>query len=155
MNVADVALQLDVGISDGAWTLLGPGFFCDLPVGLLVLGGDRVGQPFELAVPNLHDHHLVFVARPVDAEQLDIRPAPNQQVVDEVVYEDDATGLQIRCLEFAYNHDGARWRQRMYGVPLSPGTSLVVVAQATDPHAEALFITADELVFTISPATSD
>jgi len=149
LQPSEIAARFDVGLPDSTWRVLAPGFFTDLPTGLLLLAGERPGEDVELHLPGARDQFLAFqrVLRP--AMEVTFKPAPGQELVSvsELVME----GRIVIYTELVYTLGDVRWRQRFYAAPYDAERTIVVRAQAHEANMETMFDGADLVAGTITP----
>lgn len=148
----EVFAQIDVGISDGAWTAIGYGFAVDLPENVMLLSAaaDEPDRDFELHALGGRDELIAFrrVGGPVN-----VKPAPYQEVSSEYQFdavEPDGENRTIRVTELAYAQDGVRWRQVVMQVPYA-NRFMLVTAQATETRSAHLFEAAKVVAATLGP----
>lgn len=142
-----VFLRADTGLPHVEWSALAAGVMVELPVGVVLVPA-RPGDAdpyFELHAVGARDEFISFLPRSVAAEQVRINPAPYQQLVNQGRVGD------MTFTECAYEHDGQRWRQIFYAVPLDEQETVVVRAQASEPRVELLFQAAQAAAATLVP----
>jgi hypothetical protein len=150
VGLDDVGGRFDTGLSDGPWTVLGVGFFIDLPDKVILLPGKKPRVDYELHLPRTEDHFIGFERYAGPTSRNPPRPGPGQQQVADV----DLTSPErtVRYVEMAYVHEGAPWRQRFHLVPVDADRTMVVRSQATAERAEELFAAADEVAMSLTLA---
>jgi hypothetical protein len=142
-----VFLRVDTGLPHVERSALAAGVMVELPVGVVLVPA-RPGDAdpyFELHAVGARDEFISFLPRSVAAEQVRINPAPYQQLVNQGRVGD------MTFTECAYEHDGQRWRQIFYAVPLDDQETVVVRAQASEPRVELLFQAAQAAASTLVP----
>jgi hypothetical protein len=142
-----VLLKIDTGLPHVEWSGLAAGVVVELPVGVaLVPAAPGDADPFfELHALGARDEFISFLSMQVSADEVVINPAPYQQVVKQGKLDD------MTFTECAYEHDGKQWRQIFYAVPVEEDVSVVVRAQASEPHVELLFQAAQAAASTLVP----
>jgi hypothetical protein len=146
-----VFLKIDTGMPSIEWSALAAGVMVELPVDVLLVPaqpGDA-DPYFELHAPGGTDEFISFMPRSVAADEVVINPAPYQRLVSRGVTPDE-----IPFTECAYEHDGKQWRQIFYAVPLANDETVVVRAQAAEPHVELLFQAAEVAATSLVPLRS-
>ena len=153
---AEVAKQIDVGLGESPWCVLGPGIVHDLPAGVIVVpaapGDEDPMYELHLYAGNQELIRLQRHDRP--AASVTFRPAPYQQLVDQsamTVTETDGSIRKLLYLEVAYEHEGQPWKQLLIAAPLHPTTSVIVTAQARSENAHTLFRIASQVAATMGP----
>ncbi len=153
---ADVAAQIDVGLGESPWCVLGPGIVHDLPAGVIVVPaapGDA-DPMYELHLYAGNQELIKLQRHDRPAESVTFRPAPYQQLVDQsamTVTETDGSIRKLAYLEVAYEHEGQPWKQLLIAVPLHATTSVIVTAQARAENAHTLFRIASQVAATMGP----
>jgi len=151
----DVLERVDVGVGEGPWTALGPGFATDLPAGVVLMSASPGDEDlmFELHALGGRDELIAFEPCPIPADRVNIRPAPYQELVDQGTFDvHSPEGVrQLRIIEFAYEADAREWRQIVIPVPLDEQRTMLVKAQATAPRVPALFAAAQRVAATLGP----
>lgn len=150
VTLDEVGARFDTGLADGPWTVLGPGFFIDLPPGVMLMPGKRPRADYELHLPRTADHFISFLRHAGPHSRNPPRPGPGHELVADVELE--CPGRTVRYVEMAYPHQGEPWRQRFYMVPVGEEKTMVVRAQATAARAAELFAAADEVAATLGLA---
>lgn len=142
-----VFLRVDTGLPHVEWSALAAGVMVELPVGVVLVPArpDDTDPYFELHAIGARDEFISFLPRSVAAEQVRINPAPYQRLVNQGRLGD------MSFTECAYEHDGKRWRQIFYAVPLDEQETVVVRAQASEPRVELLFQAAQAAASTLVP----
>jgi len=143
-----VFLKIDTGMAHVEWSALAGGVMVELPINVVLVPaqpGDA-DPYFELHAPGGRDEFISFMPRPVSADALVINPAPYQRLV-----KTGKTPDQIPFTECAYEYDGKKWRQIFYAVPLPNDETVVVRAQAAEPHVELLFQAAEAAATSLVP----
>ncbi|GEM_PF-5372260 len=155
---ADVATQIDVGLGDSPWCVLGPGIVHDLPAGVIVVpaapGDDDPMYELQLYAGNQEIIRLQRHDRP--AESVKFRPAPYQQLINQsalTVTETDGSTRKLEYLEVAYEHEGHPWKQLLIAAPLHATGSVIVTAQARLENADTLFRIASQVAATMGPSS--
>ncbi|HSD90335.1 MAG TPA: hypothetical protein VLB44_22555 [Kofleriaceae bacterium] len=143
-----VFLKIDTGMAHVEWSALAGGVMVELPINVVLVPaqpGDA-DPYFELHAPGGRDEFISFMPRPVSADELVIHPAPYQRLV-----KTGKTSDEIPYTECAYEYDGKKWRQIFYAVPLPNDETVVVRAQAAEPHVELLFQAAEAAATSLVP----
>ena len=146
-----VFLKIDSGLPAIQWSAVAAGVMVELPVNVVLVPaqpGDA-DPYFELHAPGATDEFISFMPRSVSADEVVINPAPYQRLVSKGVTPDE-----IPYTECAYEHDGKQWRQIFYAVPLANDETVVVRAQAAEPHVELLFQAAEVAATSLVPFRS-
>ena len=146
-----VFLRIDTGLAHVEWSALAAGVMVELPVDVVLVPaqpGDA-DPYFELHAPGGTDEFISFMPRAVSADEVVINPAPYQRLVKRGVTPDE-----IPFTECAYEHGGKQWRQIFYAVPLPNDETVVVRAQAAEPHVELLFQAAEVAATSLVPLRS-
>ncbi len=89
-----------------------------------------------------------------NADSIHIGAAEGQRFVNEdmfVIKGDDGDVWGVRYREFAYEHEGASWRQMRIFVPMGENWTMVVTAQATNDTAELVFAAARTIACSMAP----
>lgn len=148
VELESVFTALETGLPHVEWSALAGGVMVEMPIDVvLVPAAPGDSDPyFELHVPNANDEFIAFLPRPVKADDVVIKPAPYQRLVKTGVTEDE-----IPFTECAYEHAGKSWRQIFYAVPLPNDETVVVRAQASEPHVELLFQAAQVAATSLVP----
>jgi hypothetical protein len=148
VELESVFTSIETGLLGVEWSALAGGMSVDLPVDVeAVPASPGDDDPyFELHVPNGNDEFISFMPRAVKADDVVIKPAPYQRLVKTGITEDE-----IPYTECAYEHDGKQWRQIFYAVPLANDETVVVRAQASEPHADLLFQAAQVAATSLVP----
>lgn len=148
VELESVIAAMETGLPHVEWSALAGGVMVEMPIDVvLVPAAPGDGDPyFELHVPNGNDEFIAFLPRPVKADDVVIKPAPYQRLVKTGVTEDE-----IPFTECAYEHAGKSWRQIFYAVPLPNDETVVVRAQASEPHVELLFQAAQVAATSLVP----
>lgn len=146
-----VFLHIDSKLPHVEWSALTSGVLVALPVGVLLVPAspDDEDPYFELHAIGGRDEFISFLPRQVAASEVEIKPAPYQRLVGRGTTRKD--GRDIAYTECAYEHDGKQWRQIFYAVPVDAEETVVIRAQATEPHVELLFQAAQEAAATLIP----
>jgi hypothetical protein len=146
-----VFLKIDTGLPGIEWSALAAGVMVELPIDVVLVPAQPGDEDpyFELHAPGGTDEFISFKARPVAADEVVIKPAPYQRLVSRGVTPDE-----IPFTECAYEHDGKQWRQIFYAVPLTNDETVVVCAQAAEPHVELLFQAAEVAATSLVPLRS-
>lgn len=147
VDLEAVFVRIDTGLPHVEWSALAAGVMVELPVGVVLVPaqpGDA-DPYFELHAVGARDEFISFLPRSVPAEQVVINPAPYQRLVNQGKVGD------MTFAECAYEHDGMQWRQIFYAVPLDEAETVVVRAQASEPHIAHLFQAAQAAAATLVP----
>ena len=104
---------------------------------------------FELHAIGGSNEFISFMPRQVAASDVVINPAPYQNVVSKGTTSQE--GREIPYTECVYEHDGQQWRQIFFAVPVDNDESVVVRAQASEPHVDVLFQAAQAAAATLIP----
>lgn len=147
VEVEAVLARLETGMPHVEWSAFAAGVMVELPVGVVLVPAspDDADPYFELHAVGARDEFISFLPRSVAADDVVINPAPYQRLVNHGKVGD------MPFTECAYEHDGKRWRQIFYAVPLADEETVVVRAQASEPHAELLFQAAQAAAATLVP----
>lgn len=143
VELESVFASIETGLPHIEWSALAGGMMIELPAEVVAVPSD---PDFELHHPNGGDEFISFMPRPVKADDVVIKPAPYQRLVKTGVTEDE-----IPFTECAYEHAGKSWRQIFYAVPLPNDETVVVRAQASEPHVELLFQAAQVAATSLVP----
>jgi hypothetical protein len=143
VEIESVFTAIETGLPHVEWSALAADMRIELPADVVVVPSD---PDFELHVPDGRDEFISFLPRPVKADDVVIKPAPYQRLVKTGVTDDE-----IPYTECAYEHAGKQWRQIFYAVPLPNDETVVVRAQASEPHAELLFQAAQVAATSLVP----
>jgi hypothetical protein len=152
IELDDVCMRIDTGLPHAEWSALAAGVLVELPVGVVLvpaLPGDD-DPYFELHALGARDEFISFLPHPIAAHDLVVEPAPYQRIVASGTTP-VAQGREIPFTECAYEHAGQQWRQIFYAVAVDAGETVVVRAQATEPHAALLFQAAQAAAATLVP----
>lgn len=141
-DLDEVLLQVDVGLGESPWVIMGPGFAIDHPPGFTVLAAYREdGAAFEVhrgvGAHVAADELMVLEPRGVPADEVVVATPPGS-----VCAPGSSSGEAgpVRTWELTYVHEGEGWVQRFYALPLSADRSVLLRAQsraATWPLMEA------------------
>lgn len=144
-------VQIETGLPHVEWSALAAGVMVALPVGVvLVPASPGDDDPyFELHAIGGRNEFISFMPRQVAASDVVINPAPYQTLVKQGMTEQD--GREIPFTECSYEHDGKKWRQIFYAVPLDSEETVVIRAQASEGHIDALFQAAQSAAATLIP----
>lgn len=143
VELESVFTDIESGLPGLEWSALAGGMMIELPADVVLVPSD---DDFELHAPNGNDEFIAFLPRAVKADDVVIKPAPYQRLVKTGVTEDE-----IPFTECAYEHAGKSWRQIFYAVPLPNDETVVVRAQASEPHVELLFQAAQVAATSLVP----
>jgi hypothetical protein len=143
VEIESVFAAIETGLPHVEWSALADDMMIELPSDVVVVPSD---PDFELHVPNGNDEFISFMPRPVKADDVVIKPAPYQRLVKTGVTDDE-----IPFTETAYEHAGKQWRQIFYAVPLPNDETVVVRAQASEPHVALLFQAAQVAATSLVP----
>jgi len=143
-----VFLQIDTGLPGTEWSALAAGVMVELPKNVVLVPAQPGDEDpyFELHAPGGSDEFISFLPRPVNADEVVINPAPYQRLVNRGVTSDE-----IPFTECAYEYDGKQWRQIFFAVPLANDETVIVRAQAAEPHVDLLFQAAEAAATSLVP----
>lgn len=158
-KVEDAILRIDRGLSDHPWQLVvpRPGFFIDLPVGVVVYSGtddDPLPElhlrPADLRGPRvLQDVFIQFVVIHKDASEVRVTGKHDiEEFTIDFATEDGETS--VRAWEYGYELDGMRWRKRHYALSLLPGVTVGMAGQAPESERQRMFALCDEVAASFS-----
>lgn len=142
-----VFLKIDTGLPHVEWSAIATGMMCELPVGVVLVPahpGDA-DPLFELHALEGRNEFISFLPQQVPADQIVINPAPYQRLVNRGMVGD------MPFTECAYEREGKKWRQIFYAVPIDERETVVIRAQASEPHIEHLFSAAQSAAQTLVP----
>jgi hypothetical protein len=142
-----VFIKVETGLPHVEWSALAAGVMVEMPIGVVLVPAQPGDSDpyFELHAVGARDEFISFLPRSVAAEAVVINPAPYQRLVNQGKVGD------MPFTECAYEHGGKQWRQIFYAVPLDDTETVVVRAQASEPHAELLFQAAQAAAATLVP----
>src|SRR5262245_60783890 len=128
VDLESVFSKIETGVPHVEWSGVAGGVVVELPCGVaLVPAAPGDADPFfELHAPDGRDEFISFMPMKAAADEIVINPAPYQQLVNQGKLDD------MTFTECAYEHDGKRWRQIFYAVPVDEEISVVVRAQARE-----------------------
>jgi len=151
VEIEAVFLKIDTGLPGIEWSGLVAGVMVELPINVVLVPAQPGDEDpyFELHAPGATDEFISFMPRSVSADEVVINPAPYQRLVSRGITPDE-----IPYTECAYEHDGKQWRQIFYAVPLANDETVVVRAQAAEPHVELLFQAAEVAATSLVPLRS-
>jgi hypothetical protein len=141
LDLSSVLLQVDVGLPASPWMLLAPGAWLQFPSGMTLLSADAPFFELHLGDDPSLGAFISFEPREGDVDELVIAAAPYQR----------ADGTGSNWSQFAYEVNGAAWRQRIYVLPYGEGAVVLMKAQAPLSKTEALFERADLIALTFEP----
>lgn len=146
-----VFVQIETGLPHVEWSALAAGVMVALPVGVVLVPASPGDEDpyFELHAIGGSNEFISFMPRQVAASDVVINPAPYQNVVSKGTTSQE--GREIPYTECAYEHDGQQWRQIFFAVPVDNDESVVVRAQACEPHVDILFQAAQAAAATLIP----
>lgn len=153
-QVEDAILQIDRGLPDYPWQLVvpQPGFFIDLPVGVVVYSGTDDDpfpelhlRPADMLGPRvLQDVFIQFVGIRQDASEVRVTGKHDIEELTINLATDDGE-IAVRAWEYGYELDGMRWRKRHYALSLFPGVTVGMSGQAPEPERQRMFALCDEV----------
>jgi len=152
VSLDEVFLQVDVGLGESPWVLLGPGFMLEHPARFTVFSAaaDDADPLFELhpGTPLDPDEliRLQFVGKPASAVQIRA-PGGNALVEGESPGEREP----VRTWQLSYEREGEEWVQRQYALPMSPEMAVVMSAQAPRRSWAAMESAAELIAATFGP----
>ena len=152
-DLDDLLLQVDVGLGESPWVVMGPGFVIDLPTGFTVLAAHRDdGAAFEVhrgvGADALEDELMVLEPRGVPAGEVAMRTPP-----DCVCIEGSSPGETgpVRTWELTYVRGGEGWVQRFYALPLVGRRCILLRAQSRAATWPILEAAADRVAASFAP----
>jgi hypothetical protein len=125
----DLIVRVDVGLGAAEWSVLAPGFWFDLPPGVILYSPDPQ-TPGDL--PELHygmnpEAMIGFMRAGRSAEEIVINGPGGTPLASSQL---ETPFGAVRAFEYKYEHEGAPWVQHKYVLPYAAGKSIVMLAQA-------------------------
>lgn len=153
-KVEDAILRIDRGLPDHPWNLVVPlpGFFLDLPMGVVVYSGTDDDPLPELHLRPadmrgagvLQDVFIQFGVTRKDASEVRVTEKHDIEEFTIKLAVDDGE-IAVRAWEYGYELDGVRWRKRHYALSLLPGVTVSMLGQAPEPERQRMFALCDEV----------
>ncbi len=128
-NLDELVLRVDVGLGPAEWSVLAPGFWFELPRGVVLYSPDP-DTPGDL--PELHhgmntEAMIQFARIGRDAGEL-VLTAPGGKPLASATL--DTPYGPVRVFAYEYEHAGAHWTQHKYVLPYAANRTIVMTAQA-------------------------
>lgn len=150
--LADMVLQIDVGVGSGEWDVLAAGFWFSLPKAMALYSPEEEGELPELHHPMNLQAFIGFARVGRDASELVIG-APGGGALPVALLETPYGN--VRTFAYEYTHDGAAWVQQKLALPYGEGRTILMSAQAPQPLWADVYAAAVHVARSFSPITEE